>query len=287
MGIHIEISGDASPTEWDALAAFVAVMRGTTALSSVATINGPVTIVAPTPEDLQVLADEIPAGPSAAVVPPATPAEAADALIAAEENRVAALPAAASTPAAVSPPLSPPAGVELDSDGLPWDARIHASTKTKVQSNGTWKKIRKVEPELVKQVEAELRQVMAAPVPETPGMAAPVTVDGPVTTDPAAAFAAQQPAADVPPPPGADVPPPPADNVPPPPASDPPAADPAPAADLTEFARIMKVVAAKQTAGTATPEIVNQIVKQLGLTGVRDFAKRPDLIPAFEALLPG
>lgn len=273
MSLHIEINGDCSDREWDALAALVAIMRGTTALPTILNLTNVTLHDTLAPEEPE--ADPLPAGRSVAAdvppPPPSTPADAAEALMAAEETRVAAQ-AAASTPAAPKPPLSPPAGVELDSDGLPWDARIHASTKTKVQSDQKWKKIRKVDPALVKAVEAELREVMAAPVP-----------DAPIVTDPAAAFAAPQ-ADAVPPPPAADVPPPPATDVPPPPASEPEPA--APAADLTEFARIMKVVASKQTAKTLQPEMVTTIVQQLGLTGVRDFAKRPDLIPAFEALLP-
>lgn len=52
--------------------------------------------------------------------------------------------------------------IELDSAGMPWDARIHASTKTKVK-DGTWKKMRGVDEDLVAEVEAELA---AAPEPE-------------------------------------------------------------------------------------------------------------------------
>ena len=49
----------------------------------------------------------------------------------------------------------------LDSSGLMWDARIHASTRTKI-SDGTWKMKRGVEPEIVAQVMAELK---GAPAP--------------------------------------------------------------------------------------------------------------------------
>lgn len=65
-------------------------------------------------------------------------------------------------------------GPELDTDGLPWDDRIHASTKTKKQ-DGKWKAKRGVNAETVKQVEAELRQVMGIdePAPENGGYAEP------------------------------------------------------------------------------------------------------------------
>ena len=52
-------------------------------------------------------------------------------------------------------------GVELDKHGLPWDGRIHAESKGKIV-DGSWRKKRQVDPALVAQVEAELRQVMGA-----------------------------------------------------------------------------------------------------------------------------
>ncbi len=157
-----------------------------------------------------------------------------------------------------------PAGVELDSRGLPWDARIHASTKVKNTSDDTWRNKRGVDKALLTQVEAELKQVMAAPAAPMPQGDAADEEDAPAA----------------PPPP----PPPPAGDTPAPPPPPPPADEPA--ADLTAFAGVMRLVVAKQTAGTVSAEQVAAICQQLGLTGVRDLAKRPDLIPAFEALLP-
>jgi len=71
------------------------------------------------------------------------------------------------TPVAVKEPEQPSAenessqerpdgGDGLDAEGMPWDDRIHASTKTKTV-NGCWKKRRGVEDVLVRQVEAELK----------------------------------------------------------------------------------------------------------------------------------
>lgn len=57
-----------------------------------------------------------------------------------------------------------PASAELDSADLPWDKRIHASTRAKV-ADGTWRYMRGVDKALVEQVEAELRAVQAIPVP--------------------------------------------------------------------------------------------------------------------------
>jgi len=53
-------------------------------------------------------------------------------------------------------PKSEPEAPEFDADGLPWDERIHASTKTTTQ-DGRWKKKRGVDVELIEVVEAELR----------------------------------------------------------------------------------------------------------------------------------
>lgn len=63
-------------------------------------------------------------------------------------------------------PTMPPApaaptvttGPELDSAGMPWDERIHASTKTKTQK-GEWKKRKGVDPSVTTAVEAEIKGV--------------------------------------------------------------------------------------------------------------------------------
>lgn len=44
--------------------------------------------------------------------------------------------------------------VDLDSEGMPWDARIHTAARSKV-ANGTWKLARNIDRELVKTVKAE------------------------------------------------------------------------------------------------------------------------------------
>jgi len=50
----------------------------------------------------------------------------------------------------------------MDADGVVWDGRIHASTKTKTQ-DGRWKKKRGVDANLVAQVMAELQGRQSAP----------------------------------------------------------------------------------------------------------------------------
>ena len=93
----------------------------------------------------------------------------------------AAVPVAGAAPSLppVTPPVPPAPGivaappaslVPLDKNGLPWDSRIHASTKTQ-NADATWRNKRGVSDEEIARVTAELRAVMAIPGP--PGPAAP------------------------------------------------------------------------------------------------------------------
>jgi len=70
--------------------------------------------------------------------------------------------------------------VELDIEGLPWDLRIHARTKTK-NKDGSWKKLRGAGPEVVKRIEAELRGVQSIPVPPLVLVAPPLPGEAPAT----------------------------------------------------------------------------------------------------------
>lgn len=77
---------------------------------------------------------------------------------------VFAAPSATPAPSAASAPDG--AGVtslapELDKDGMPWDGRIHASTRTQT-AKGEWKKRKGVDPGVLAQVTAELRNAVAA-----------------------------------------------------------------------------------------------------------------------------
>ncbi len=66
-------------------------------------------------------------------------------------------------------------GSGLDADGLPWDERIHASTKTKTAKN-TWTKVRNgPKGDALAAIEAELRARAGAPTPMPP-VAAPIPV---------------------------------------------------------------------------------------------------------------
>lgn len=221
----------------------------------------------------------------------------------------AAPPAAATPPSpepVASPPISsapaaPSSGVELDADGLPWDGRIHSGPDDKKPKNadGRWRRKRGVGDAEVERVTAELRQVMGAPAPAPTPAAAPTPPPAPpVAADPAPpAPVAQAPtAAPTPPPPtpadastgfgqavaetAASAPP------APPVAATPPVAPPAAPAPAANFAELMKRITARQTAGTLTVTDTKVAAEALGLSGVADLLKRPDLIEAFEAALP-
>jgi hypothetical protein len=82
-------------------------------------------------------------------------------------DAAAVFAAASATPAPSAAPVPAPAAStspaqELDSDGMPWDARIHASTRTKTAKN-VWKKLRGVDDGTVAAVTAELRTLVSAP----------------------------------------------------------------------------------------------------------------------------
>lgn len=255
--LHIEITGDCSSREWEALAALVAVMRGAPGCDVHAEPRPEVPAVAGLPvmpeqgEDAtkRTLSEAVAAG----LLDPNAPSEAA----------------MTATAAAVA------AGVVLDAAGLPWDMRIHASTKN-TNKDGTWKALRGVDAAMKAAVEAELRAVMTA-TPSNPATAAvppppPAPEDGPTVTDAAAAF------------PG---------NVAALPDTNATTAEPVPSgpdatngASPSSFAEMMKLVVAKQAAGILTTEQTTTFAQALGLTKLSDLNARPDLIPAFVACLP-
>lgn len=70
-------------------------------------------------------------------------------------------------PAIIPPP--PSAGpVQLDAAGLPWDERIHSSSKALV-AGGVWRQRRNLDKSILASVEAELRLVYPAPASLTVG----------------------------------------------------------------------------------------------------------------------
>lgn len=174
---------------------------------------------------------EEPASPNAA--PAAEPAPAA----------ASSGPAPADTPAA-------PAGVELDSDGLPWDPRIHSGSKGKLAKTKQWKKKRGVDPALVEQVEAELKAAMSASPanPVEPSAEAHTPTPAPAPASPAS-----------------------------------PAPAPAPSGVITTFPALMQKITAQ---GVPQADVTAAVNKQ-GLQALPLLAARPDLIPAVAATLFG
>lgn len=149
--------------------------------------------------------------------------------------------AAPSTSAPAAPPVSSVA--EVDKNGLPWDERIHASSRAKI-ADGSWRMKRGVDPAKVTEVEAQLR--------------------------------AQIPAA-APPPPKAD----PLDNLKPEPAAPPgppaPPAAPVAGAGLT-FGQLAKRVGAKITLGELTAQDLAAKMAALGFPGgLHEANARPDM----------
>jgi hypothetical protein len=159
-------------------------------------------------------------------------------------------------------PMPVPTDSGLDVEGIPWDERIHATTKTRCKDN-TWKlkpgmNLNDEVRQLVLNVKAELKGVQAIPTPETPPKITIISVTpGPDTV------------LDL-------VPPAPVEPVviPAPPA-------PAPVATPPEnFASMLKFVGDLITAGKMTAEDVNAACASHGLPKFNLLAGRPDLIPA-------
>lgn len=203
-------------------------------------------------------------------------------------SAVAAVPGGAAT---ANAPTSIP-GVEKDSTGLPWDARIHAGNKATKQ-DGSWKVKKGInDPSFIPRIEAELRAAMAAPG-VAPAPAAAVPAAAPVPAVPVAPVAV--PATVAVPVTGA-VPLPPTATVSPPPSTPAPAASVAPiaspsSAPVLNFGSFMAKIAPYMANGKLTTEKQNEILSQFGLTtGFGGLMARPDLLPGvdatFAAVLP-
>ena len=185
-------------------------------------------------------------------------------------------------PTAAPPTVSPAGGVELDSKGLPWDSRIHAESKGKI-ADGTWRKKRNLDPALVAQVEAELRQVMgAAPAPLAPVAATPAQPAANVTT-PTPGVASSAAVAPVPPiapqPPAPSVPPAPvAGAAPIMPAAPSAAPGEVPADARQQFVGLVGRASAAIQGGKVSQAEVNQCCVDAGVPALPLLANRLDLV---------
>ncbi len=158
---------------------------------------------------------------------------------------------------------APPA---TDSSGMPWDDRIHASTKG-TNEDGTWRKKRKVDSALVAAVEAELRGQPAAPaampVPAPISMPtaipmpmAPAAIPMPMAAPEAALMAmpvAQPAPAPMPVPMAAPIPMP----------APAPAPAPAPVPDAMDFAGFMAHLTGKMQTQQITSDDLVALVQQI------------------------
>ncbi len=109
--------------------------------------------------------------------------------------------AAPSTPPSGLPPvpsnLGATAGVELDSDGLPWDASIHSSNKKKTADTGRWQRRRNVPDNVFDAKVAQLRAAVSvgnvapplAPPPIPTAIPLPATTPGAAVSNSAATLA--------------------------------------------------------------------------------------------------
>jgi hypothetical protein len=141
----------------------------------------------------------------------------------------------------------------LDRNGLPWDERIHASSRAKT-ADGSWRAKRNVEPALVTKVEGELKALMALPaappapaaIPAPPGQTTVSVAE--TTTVPATA------------------------SVPPPP---PPAAN--------TWVAFISEVSGKIAEGKLSEDNLKLACAQAGVPTFSMLGTRQDLIPAVQA----
>lgn len=142
----------------------------------------------------------------------------------------------------------PPGPVETDSKGLPWDSRIHASTKRK-NADGTWTAKRGVDAATVATVTAEL-SALSPPAPEVQ-QAQP---------DPAAVFGGQP--------------------VTPPAPPAPPVSD-----DPVSFEQLMPRVTAAVAGGKLPATALNASCIAHGLPSIVALQQQPQYVPLVWAAL--
>lgn len=192
-----------------------------------------------------------------------------------EKNDIPLVPAppvevpAVTTSTSTTTATATPAGVELDSEGIPWDGRIHSSSKKKLVENGRWKLIRGVDKDLVEEIKAQLLEGLAAPVP-APVESAQTQGLHP-DPNPLSVAAVNHAIANAPKPPVSEQ-----MGKPAPAATTgtPAVADAGP--QISNFAQLMAAITSKGL----KPEQINPVIQSLGIAAMPVLATRPDLIPA-------
>lgn len=168
--------------------------------------------------------------------------------------------------------------LQKDAEGLPWDARIHSSSRA-FNADGTWRKRRNLDPAVLAEVETELRALMAAPV----------VPPAPEAVSPEAAFAATVPAivaavaahVIAPPPPATVVAEAPTSTLAP---NGTPAATVAPA---VAFPELLKLASSAMRENRITPSQLSELTQKHGAANVGMLSARPDLVPQVYADLQG
>lgn len=152
----------------------------------------------------------------------------------------------------------------VDASGLPWDERIHASSKATTEA-GLWRKKRGLQEGEAERVEAELRKLMAIPSP-TSGV--------PATQIPSETPTPSADTSPIVPPPPVEIPAP-VVPVPPPPVNNVEARQP--------FIELLNVSSQAIGAGKITIEDVNAITKRHGVDALPLLNVRLDLVPAIRS----
>lgn len=160
-------------------------------------------------------------------------------------------------------PLGGVVGSTLDSAGIPWDERIHSSTKG-TNKDGTWSRRRNTPDELFASVMAELK-AGATVIPPLP----------PEQAEPTAADAFSAPAIPAPPTTAAVIPPP------------PPATPTAPATGgAPTFVQLMTVVTGAQREGKLDKAKLDELLASCGIAGLGKLATADEgTRAAFDAVL--
>lgn len=242
-----------------------------------------------------VTAHAIPAAPAASVIPlppvaapspaaadlfPTAPAAPTAGVPTPPSATIPPVPAVPQPPAPSAPAAgTSPAGVEVDKHGLPWSAKIHASTKTK-NADGSWRQRRNLDPAVLATEEASLRALMAIPSPSAGPAAVPTPPAPPVPP----ATPSGEPVPNVPTP--SAIPLPPATvPTPTPPVPPAPAAAASTAPGIGAFAALMVKITSNIAAQKLTEAQVNAALLEQLPDGspIGVLAARPDLAAAMAA----
>ena len=208
-------------------------------------------------------------------------------------------PTAAFAAPVVAPPVAnvapvPPApqapGIEVDAQGFPWDQRIHSGSRGK-NTDGSWRQKRNLDPNLLAQVESELRATMGLPGPaQTVDMELTTTTEV-VASTPEQAFID----AVIPPPPfvpSAVVPAAPVAIAPPLPSTPAgavttasPSSQSGTGVAVVTFPALMQKITQAFTAKTLDQATIQAACQQVGLPSLPMLASRPDLVGQVATIL--